>query len=98
MPQLTRPLYQRSEGGDEDRWRLVFDTDAKRLFVEHEKRRGDTRGAGYATGTEEIDVAAFLSQSGQGQRELVQLLRTLFEDRGEIAGWPDRRSRSQPGI
>jgi len=58
MPQLTRPLYQRSEGGDEDRWRLVFDTDTKRLFVAHEKRRGDTRGAGYATSTEEIDVAA----------------------------------------
>jgi hypothetical protein len=83
MPQLTRLLYQRSEGGDEDRWCLVFDTDTKRLFVEHEKRRGDMRGAGYATSTDEIDVAAFLSQHGQGQRELVQLLKTLFEDRGD---------------
>jgi hypothetical protein len=83
MPQLTRPLYQRSEGGDEDRWRLVFDTDTRRLFVEHEKRRGDTRGAGYATSTDEIDVAAFLSQRGQGQRELVQVLKILFEDRGD---------------
>ena len=83
MPLLTKPLYQRSEGADEDRWRLVFDTDANRLFVEHEKTRGDMRGSGYGTNTEEVDVAAFLGERGQGQHELMRLLRTLFEDRKE---------------
>jgi hypothetical protein len=81
MPLLRRPLYQRTEGADEDRWRLVFDTDANRLFVEHEKTRGDMRGSGYGTDTDEMDVAAFLTEHGQGRRALVQLLGTLFEDR-----------------
>ena len=81
MPLLKRPLYQRSEGADEDRWRLVFDTDANRLFVEHEQRRGDMRGSGYGARTDEMDVAAFLREPGQGRYELAQLLGTLFEDR-----------------
>jgi hypothetical protein len=83
MPPLRKPLYQRTDGADEDRWRLVFDTDASRLFVEHEKIRGDMRGFGYATDTDEMDVAAFLAERGQGQRELVQLLGTLFEGGGD---------------
>ncbi len=86
MPLLRKPLYQRSEGADEDRWRLVFDTDTNRLFVEHEKTRGDTRGSGYGINTDEMDVAAFLSEHGQGQQELMRLLRTLFEDRKEAPG------------
>ena len=85
MPLLRRPLYQRSEGVDEDRWRLVFDTDANRLFVEHEKQRGDMRGKGYGIDTDEIDVEAFLTERGQGQHELIQLLGTLFEDRKDAA-------------
>jgi hypothetical protein len=85
MPLLKKPLYQRSEGTDEDRWRLVFDTGANRLFVEHEKTCGDMRGSGYGTDIDEMDVAAFLNQHGQGQHELVQLLGTLFEDRQEAA-------------
>ena len=44
MPLLRKPLYQRSEGADDDRWRLAFDTDTRRLFVEHEQTRGDMRG------------------------------------------------------
>jgi hypothetical protein len=80
MSLLSRPLYQRSEGADEDRWRLVFDTDANRLFVEHHKTRGDMRGAGYSTDTDEMDVTAFLAERGQGQHALVQLLGTLFTD------------------
>ena len=85
MPQLKKPLYQRSEGADEDCWRLVFDTDANRLFVEHEKTRGDMRGSGYGIDTDEMDIAAFLNEHGQGQHELVQLLGTLFEDRKAAA-------------
>jgi hypothetical protein len=83
MPVLRTPLYQRSEGADEDRWCLVFDTDANRLFVEHESKRGDMRGSGYSINTEEIDVAAFLSETSEGQHELAQLLSTLFEERKE---------------
>jgi hypothetical protein len=90
MPQLRRPLYQRNEGADEDRWCLVFDTEAVRLFVEHEIRRGDMRGSGYGVTIDEIDITDFLNERGsgeheQGQRELVRLLGALFEDRKEAA-------------
>jgi hypothetical protein len=81
MPLLRKPFYQRNDGADEDRWRLAFDTDTSRLFVEHEKTRGDMRGSGYSTQTDEIDMAAFLGEHGQGQRALMQLLGMLFEDR-----------------
>jgi hypothetical protein len=83
MPLLRKPLYQRSEGADEDRWRLAFDTETHRLFVEREKTRGDTRGSGYATETDELGVADYLGESGQGQHELMRLLGVLFEQRGE---------------
>jgi hypothetical protein len=83
MPLLRRPLYQRSEGADEDCWRLVFDTDARRLFVEHEEKRGDLRGAGYGIHTDEMEIAAFLAEYGPGQQELVRLIGALFEDGGE---------------
>ena len=79
MSVLRRPLYQRNEGADEDVWRLVFDTDTNRLFVEHEQTRGDTRGFGYATSIDEIDLAVFLNERGQGQQELVRILGALFE-------------------
>jgi hypothetical protein len=90
MPQLRKPLHQRSESADEHRWCLVFDTDAVSLFVEHEIRRGDMRGAGYSVTTEEIELAAFPSERGQGEHapvrhELVRLLGALFEDRKEAA-------------
>jgi hypothetical protein len=85
MPLLKRPFFQRNEGVDEDRWRLAFDTDASRLFVEHEKTRGDMRGSGYSTQTDEIDMAAFLGEHGEGQRELMQLLGMLFEDRKDAS-------------
>ena len=80
MPVLRRPIYQRSEGADEDRWGLVFDTDANRVFIEHESKRGDMCGSGYSINTEEIDLAAFLSESSEGQHELAQLLNILFEE------------------
>ena len=83
MPLLRKPLYQRNEGADDDRWRLVFDTGARRLFVEHEQTRGDMRGHGYATTTDEIDLDTFLRDDGDAQRELVQLLGTLFMDHDE---------------
>lgn len=83
MPLLRKPLYQRSEGADDDRWRLAFDTDARRLFVEHEQTRGDMRGYGYATTTDEISLDSFLRDDGDAQRELVRLLGALFMDHDE---------------
>jgi hypothetical protein len=85
MPRLTKPLYQRSEGADEDCWLLVLDTDASRLFVEHEAARGDMRGRGYATATDEIEIGAFLREFGPGQDALIKLLAALFEDRAGLA-------------
>jgi hypothetical protein len=83
MPLLRKPLYQRAEGADEDRWCLVFDTDANRLFVEHEETRGDMRGAGYSIHTDELEVAAFLAEHGQGQQELVRLLGEFFKEHAD---------------
>jgi hypothetical protein len=83
MPLLRKPLYQRAEGADEDRWCLIFDTDANRLFVEHEEKRGDMRGSGYGVHTDEMEIAAFLAEHGHGQQELVQLLGGLFKDHAD---------------
>lgn len=85
MSLLRRPLYQRSEGADYDRWRLAFDTETARLFVEHEKKRGDFRGAGYAIETDEIELAEFLKQPGQGREQLMKLLETLFADDADVS-------------
>jgi hypothetical protein len=85
MSLLRRPLYQRSEGADYDRWRLAFDTETNRLFVEHEQKRGDLRGAGYATETDEIELAEFLEQPGEGREQLVKLLETLFADDRDVS-------------
>lgn len=85
MPLLVRPLYQRSEGADEDRWCLVFDTDTRRLFVEHEQRQGDMRGPGYAVQIDEIDVNEFLAERGAGHLELMRLLAKMFEEQRQPA-------------
>lgn len=85
MSMLVKPLYQRSEGRDDERWCLVFDTEANRLFVEHEQTRGDMRGAGYATSIDEIDITDFLNQRGPGHQELVRLLGRMFEEQREPA-------------
>jgi hypothetical protein len=80
MPRLTKPLYQINNGPDEDRWLLAFDTDTRRLFVEHEKTRGDTRGRGYSIEIDELEVADYLGENGPGQDELVRLLGALFAE------------------
>jgi hypothetical protein len=84
MALLRRPLYQISNSRDEDRWRLVFDTETRRLFVEHEKTRGDMRGRGYSIETDELELADYLANSGQdqdhGQEELARLLGALFAE------------------
>ena len=36
MAKLTRQLLKLAKGGNEEWWRLVFDTEAQRLYIEHE--------------------------------------------------------------
>jgi hypothetical protein len=80
MTRLTKPLYQINDGSDEDRWHLAFDTETRRLFVEHEMTRGDMRGRGYSIETDEIEVADYLAENGPGQDELARLLGALFAE------------------
>ena len=86
MAVLKRLLHQRATGpvgNDEDWWRLVFDTDAGRLYVEHEWEHTDVRGLGVSNKSiEQIDIESFLLQPGQSaaHRELCSLLERLFED------------------
>ena len=79
VPLLAKPIYQINDGRDEDRWRLVLDTETRRLFVEHEKTRGDMRGRGYSIETCELELAEYFLENGPGQLELVRLLGALFE-------------------
>ena len=79
MARLTKPLYQINDGHDDDCWRLVFDTETRRLFVEHEKTRGDMRGRGYSIVSDELELADYLRESGPGQNELARQLGALFE-------------------
>jgi hypothetical protein len=89
MALLKRELHSAKGPGtnDEDRWHLVFDTDTKRLYVEHEWDRVDGRGGGDAErGTSQLDIPEYLTQGGQtaGHRELWRLLKMLFEVPAEV--------------
>lgn len=85
MPMLKKEFYKRANGpimNDEDWWRLVFDTDAKRLYVEHQWSYLDVRRGQCDGGKAELEISDFLNQSGQGaaQQELVKLMISgLFE-------------------
>ena len=84
MTFLKRDLYP--EVARTDRHTLVFDTDSKRLYVELELAHSDAVVGGtvdYQVAT--MDIADYLSQGGQtaGHRELLRLLRTLFEENSD---------------
>ena len=87
MPVLKRQLSGRqggAHGRDRDWWRLVYDTDAKRLYVEHEWSYFDEgRPSSPDGGTAEMEIAAYLAEGGssRGQRELDRLLRVLLAER-----------------
>jgi hypothetical protein len=86
MALLIRELQRSAKGpvaNDEDWWRLVFNTDTKRLYIEHEWQHADVRGAGRSDhGKEQIEIPEYLTQAGQtaGHRELWQLIQTLFRE------------------
>jgi ABC-type uncharacterized transport system ATPase subunit len=85
MMLLRRPPYQRTEGADDDRWLLVFDTDAKPVIVEQRKQARRHAWVRLRIKTEETELAAFVGARGQGQRELVQLLSRVSGARKDSA-------------
>lgn len=87
MAKLTRQLHERVAGAhkeNEDWWRLDFDTEAKRFYVEHEW--GDTdawRAARSNIGTAEFDINDFLAEGeAPAQAELLRIIESLFETGG----------------
>ncbi|QRM32509.1 hypothetical protein [Microvirga sp. VF16] len=88
MALLRRELHRTAKGpgaNAEDTWTLVFDTDTKRLFVEHAWQHVDVRrGDASDNGTQQLDIAEYLLQGGQtaGHRELWRLIKILFDEPG----------------
>jgi hypothetical protein len=86
MALLKRELYRQVTGPEvthADRCTLVFDTDAKNLYVEREEAHFDARVNGaIEIQTAAMDIADYLKQGGQtaGHRELWRVLRTIFKE------------------
>jgi hypothetical protein len=86
MARLKHELYRQVKGPEPthaDRCTLVFDTDAKNLYVEREVAHLDARvGGTIEMETATMDIADYLKQGGQtaGHRELWRLLRTIFKE------------------
>jgi hypothetical protein len=86
MALLKRELHRQVKGPEvthADRCTLVFDTDAKNLYVEREVAHLDMNAEGaIEIKTATMDIADYLKQGGQtaGHRELWRLLRTLFKE------------------
>jgi hypothetical protein len=89
MALLKRELYRRVKGPEithADRCTLVFDTDAKNLYVEREVSHLDASVIGtIEIQTATMDIADYLKQGGQtaGHGELWRLLKTPFEETGD---------------
>jgi hypothetical protein len=85
MALLRRELYRQVKGPEvthADCCTLVFDTDAKTLYVEREVAHvGVGDGGTTELQTTTMDICAYLKQGGQtaGHRELWRIPRTLFE-------------------
>jgi hypothetical protein len=86
MALLRRELHRQVKGPEvthSDRCTLVFDTDAKNLYVEREVAHMEASAGGMIEmHTATMDIADYLKQGGQtaGHRELWRLLRTLFKE------------------
>ena len=79
MPFVRREFYRHERGeGDADRFSLARDRGNSRVFVLHEWSR--RRGASPASGTDEIDLGAFLAKSGVAQDALQALIGTLVSE------------------
>jgi hypothetical protein len=86
MALLKRELYRQVKGPEvthADCCTLVFDTDAKNLYVERAVAHLDASIHGaIEIQTATMDIADYLKQGGQtaGHRELWRLLRTIFKE------------------
>jgi hypothetical protein len=85
MAKLTRLLHERAKGAhkeNEDWWSLVFDTEAKRIYIEHEWSHKDTwRTARSNSGTAEFEINGFLAEGeALAQVELLRIIESLFEN------------------
>jgi hypothetical protein len=85
MALLRRELCRQIKGPEvthADCCTLVFDTDAKTLYVEREVAHLDVGDGTADIQTTTMDICDYLKQGGQtaGHRELWRLLRTLFGD------------------
>jgi hypothetical protein len=82
MPILRTRLAYEAKGSwneNEDWTDLVFDTDKRRLYVEHTWDRVKISNLQrYDEGSVEVDVNAFLASNGPGRDKLVELLTRLF--------------------
>ncbi len=84
MAKLTRQLLKLAKGGNEEWWRLVFDTEAQRLYIEHEWSHTDAwRASRSKSGTAEFDINRFLAEGeAPAQAELQRIIESLFENGG----------------
>ena len=86
MALLQRELYRKVRGPEvthADCCTLVFDTDAKKLYVEREVAHLDANIVGaIEIQSATMEIADYLKQGGQtaGHRELWRLLRTIFKE------------------
>ena len=85
MPILRRQLHKTAKGpvmNDEDWWDLVFDTDTKRIYVQHKWEHVDVRGGGASDhGSVDIELSAFIRDGlGEERRQLQQVLESLFAE------------------
>jgi hypothetical protein len=84
MALLRRELCRQIKGPEvthADCCTLVFDTDTKSLYVEHDVAHVDVHDGMTEIQTTRMDICDYLKQGGQsaGHRELWRLLRTIFE-------------------
>jgi hypothetical protein len=86
MALLKRELYRQMKGPKvthADCCTLVFDTDAKNLYIEREVAHLNVSvDSAIEIQTATMDIADYLKQGGQtaGHRELWRLLRALFKE------------------
>jgi uncharacterized protein len=85
MTLLKRQLHSQRAGPSSslgDWWHLVFDTETKRLCVEHAWGGDDDQADPSIANTVDLDITAYLAgrDEGPGQSELQRLIRRMFED------------------
>ena len=84
MAQLTRLLHERVKGTHKENkewWRLAFDTEARRLYIEHEWSHADVwRDSRSNSGIVEFEINTFLADGVEpAQGELMQVIESQFK-------------------